>query len=225
MQPLDELEIFDFVREITAEGKALLAQGLQFAAFGQGQMVLQKGDCISGAFLVVSGRLRVYTISEAGQEGTLYTLEAGNTCVFALTCVFNEMLYPAWVEAETPSRVAIVPDVIIRRLFDGEPAVHRFMFDALASLVFDLTVNLDRMMTSNIESRLASFLLTRSSPRGEVRMSHEGIANQLGTAREVISRQLKSFRERSWIATQRGMIKVINPEALSNFLKYGEVIS
>lgn len=219
MQPLQELQSFDFVKNITAKNKKLLEQGLQISSFEKGRIVLRKGDRISGAFLVVTGRLRVYTISESGQEGTLYTLKPGNTCVFALTCVFNEMLYPAWVEAEAASRVAIVPGATFKSLFNSEPAVHRFMFDALASLAFDLTLNLDRLMTSNLETRLASFLLTRSSLNGEIRMSHENIANQLGTAREVVSRQLKIFRERKWVTTQRGMVKVTNSAALAAFLE------
>lgn len=159
---------------------------------------MQKEARVSGAFLITRGRLRIFTISKAGQEGTLYTLKPGDTCVFiCLTCLFNDMLYPAWVESATNSRVAVIPASVFKKLFAREPAVHRLLFDALASLVFDLTVNIDSIMASNLETRLASFLLTRASSSGELNISHEQIAGQLGNAREVISRQLKSFREKN----------------------------
>ncbi len=218
MQPLPNLEHFDFIKSISEKSKKMLLQGLQFATFEKGTLVLQKGEPISGAFLILNGKLRVYSLSEAGKEGTLYTLQPGSTCVFALTCVFNEILYPAWVEAEEKSSVAIVPGKIFRELFRNEPSVHQFLFNALASLVFDLTTNLDRMMIGNIKTRLASFLLTCSSQDGTVQMSHETIANQLGTAREVVSRQLKSFRENGWVSTRRGTITVISPDEISTYL-------
>jgi CRP/FNR family transcriptional regulator len=107
-------------RELSAASRSQLARGLRYVQYGKGAAVLARGQRVSGAYVVISGTLRVFTLSPGGQEATLYLINAHETCVLALNCVFNDLLYPAWVEAGTATRVAMIPGAVFRTLFDAE---------------------------------------------------------------------------------------------------------
>ena len=116
--PLDPLDSVEPFRRIGAQGKALLAHRVVRKRLSRAAIILHKSQAVSGAYLVLTGRLRVFTSSPNGTEATLYFIEPGETCVLALNCLFNDLRYPAWVEAETISTVALIPGEVYRRLFE-----------------------------------------------------------------------------------------------------------
>ena len=115
------LESFEPFRDLSAGGRQALRQGLRHQTFARRTTVLSRADPVGGAYIVVSGRLRVYTSSPAGREATLYEINPGETCVLALNCLFNDLRYPAWVDASAGTRVAIVDGRSYRWLFDTKP--------------------------------------------------------------------------------------------------------
>src|SRR5262245_3395749 len=122
MKPLNELQRFEPFRSLSASARRLLSQGLVLKRSKRSAAILHKGQAVSGAYLVLEGRLRVFTISPNGTEATLYFIDPGETCVLALNCLFNDLLYPAWVTAETDTSLAVVPGQVYRKLFEIEPA-------------------------------------------------------------------------------------------------------
>jgi CRP/FNR family transcriptional regulator len=84
--------------------------------------ILHRGHPVSGAYIVLEGRLRVFSVAPNGAEATLYFVDPGEACVLALNCLFNDLLYPAWVQAETAASVAVIPGQVYRKLFESEPA-------------------------------------------------------------------------------------------------------
>ena len=112
---------------------------------------------MAGAYLVMNGRLRVYTTSAAGREATLYGIEPGETCVLALNCLFNDLRYPAWVEASPGTRLAIVDGRAYRSLFEIDPAVRDMTVRAFSTVVFRLMSALEDVHTRSLDRRLATW--------------------------------------------------------------------
>lgn len=194
--------------------RRLDGRGVRYAQYAKGAVVLRKGQRCSGAYVVMHGRLRVYTLSPDGNEATLYSIHPGETCVLALNCVFNELLYPAWVEAETASKVAVIPGPFYRGLFESDAAVRDLTVRALSTVVFRLMSELEQRHCYGLEQRLASFLLLRADADGVLRMTQHRIASHLGTTREVIARLLRQFAARRLIETRRNGVLIRRPAAL-----------
>ena len=116
-----EIERFEPFKHLSRESKALLSQGLVIKGANRDAAVLHKGQPVSGAYVVIEGRLRVFSIAPNGAEATLYFVDPGEACVLAINCLFNDLLYPAWVQAETTSTIAVIPGPVYKCLFETEP--------------------------------------------------------------------------------------------------------
>jgi CRP/FNR family transcriptional regulator len=206
--PKSSLERFGPFAGLSASGRATLRQGTNYIDCPAHAAILHKGQPVSGAYVVLEGRLRVFTISPAGNEATLYFVDAGETCVLAINCLFNDLLYPAWVQAEKTTRVAVVPGEVYRRLFESEPGVQNLTVQALSSLVYRLMDELERVHSSNHRQRLAQFILLHANGDGILRMTQQQIARHLGTTREVIARLVGDFVDKGWLRTQRGAVRI-----------------
>lgn len=188
--------------------RALLAQGLVRKQCTRAAMVLHKGQPVSGAYLVMRGRLRVFALTPSGTEATLYFIDPGETCVLALNCLFNDLLYPAWVQAEDTTEVAVIPGSVYRKLFETEAAVQDMTVHTLSTLVFRLMAELELLHSTHHKQRLANFMLVHASADGSLRMTQQQLAQHLGTTREVVARLMREFVAREYVQTQRGVIRL-----------------
>lgn len=219
MKPKAGLESLDAFRDISAVSKAMLGPALHYAHYDRKSRVLSKGQTVSGAYVVISGRLRVFTLSPDGNEATLYGIAPGETCVLALNCIFNDLLYPAWVETELATTVAVIPGPLYRMLFENEAVIRNITVQALSTLVFRLMAELEQIHASKLEQRLANFLVLRASGDGTLHMTQQEIASHLGTTREVVARLLRQFVAKKYIETRRGIVVVSQPVRLANLVK------
>ena len=179
------------------------------------EQLLRRGERGAGAFLVVVGLLRVYYVSAKGTEATLYDVEPGGTCILALTAAFNDEPYPAWVQAGPEGATYVrIPNAAFRELFDRHGAFREFVFTVLSSRVLELMRTLEERGSANLEQRVARYLLRRSQADGRVRVSQTGIAAELGTAREVVFRVLRSLAERGLIQTGRLQVTIVDRAGL-----------
>ena len=215
-RPAAAISDVDAFRDLSAANREQLARGLRYLDYAKGAAVLRKGERVSGAFVVISGHLRVFTLSADGQEATLYAINAHETCVLALNCIFNDLLYPAWVESGAPTRVAIIPGSLFRTLFDSEAAIRDMTVQAFSTLVFRLMGELEEIHSSTLEQRLAHFLLMRAASDRTVQLTQQEIASHLGTTREVIARALSQLAARGQIQTSRRRIVIIDPVRLAD---------
>lgn len=209
-----DLESLELFRQLSDVSKAMLGPGLHFVHYEKKTRVLGKGQPVSGAYIVVGGRLRVFTLSPDGHEATLYWVARGETCVLALNCIFNDLLYPAWVEADAATQVAVIPGPLYRVLFDNEAAIRNMTVESLATGVFRLMAELEQVHSRTLEQRLANFLLLNASAEGILRMTQQEIAGHLGTTREVIARLLRQWATTKIIDTRRGAVAIRHAERL-----------
>lgn len=205
--------------QLSEGGRALLAGGVQVHNFPKGKTIIEKGQGVSGAYFVLAGRLRVFTYSPNGKEATLYLLDPGETCILALNSMFNNLLYPAWVETQADTAVAVVPGRVYRALFEGEKAVQDLTVHTLSTLVFRLMAELEEIHSCTLDQRLASFLLTRASDRGVVALTQQEIAGHMGTTREVVARIMGKLAAQGAIDTRRGEVTVLQPGHLAEIVK------
>jgi len=178
--------------------------------------LLRRGDATGGAYLIVGGSLRVYYVSSEGREATLYTVEPGGTCILALTASMNGTPYPAWVAAgPNGGEYVVVPTRLLSKLLDGEKAFREFVFGALSGRVLDLMRTLEEVGSDQVQQRVARYLVKRQGPEACVRVSQAGIAAELGTAREVVFRALRSFSARGIVETGRLRIRIVDQAGLN----------
>ncbi|MBF0268370.1 MAG: Crp/Fnr family transcriptional regulator [Alphaproteobacteria bacterium] len=216
MAGLDKVAAF---RALSEKGKALLKQGAATHRFKGGNVIIDKGQNVSGAYFVLEGRLRVFTYTPAGREATLYLIEPGETCILALNSLFNRLLYPAWVQTERATTVAVVPGPVYRSLFESEPSVQGLTVEALSTLVFRLMGELEQVHSHTLDQRLASFLLLHASAECAVGMTQQEIAGHIGTTREVVARLLGRMAKQGWIETKRGNVRILKAPALAALIK------
>jgi len=209
-----QLQQFEPFRSLGRTARVLLSQGLVLKRSRCSAAILHKGQAVSGVYVVLEGRLRVFTTSPNGAEATLYFIDPGEACVLALNCLFSDLLYPAWVEAQTSASVAVIPGHVYRTLFESEPAIQNFTVQALSTLVFRLMTELEQVHSSNHRQRLVQFILLHASTDGLLRMTQQQIARHLGTTREVIARLMRELVARGCIRTQRGSIAIRDPFGL-----------
>lgn len=125
---------FPFFAELSPSGQSQLRAATSRVTLPPKTGVIQRGDEVGGVYLVETGALRVYYISAEGREGTLYWVDAGQSCVLALNCLFSRLAYPAWVETDqAETRVDIISGDVYRKLYLIEPALQKFTFDSLTT--------------------------------------------------------------------------------------------
>jgi len=218
---LAELRTLDVFRELSSSGQQMLECGMQLNRFDELQTIINKGNSVSGAYVVVRGRLRVYSISPAGNEATLYFINPGEVCILALNCIFNNLHYPAWVQTEPDTVVGMIPSLTYRTLFQNEPSIQNLTVHALSVLVFRLMEELEQIHSLNLNERLARFILMRSEGTGQLNMTQSELAAHLGTTREVIAKLLRRMVADGTVTTLRGAIVVEQPETLARLAESG----
>ena len=216
MSEIRHLSIFQTLSE---ENRRLLDHGAITLRLSERKTVITRGQQVSGAYFVLNGRLRVFTSLASGKEATLYFVKPGETCVLALNSLFNDLLYPAWVEADAPTTAAIIPGQVYRTLFERERAIRDLTLSAMSTLVFRLMDELDQTHTYTLEQRLANFLLVRASRNGVVRHTQQQIAGYLGTTREVVARLISRIVARGYIVSGRKVVTILKPAMLARLGK------
>jgi CRP/FNR family transcriptional regulator len=197
-----------------------LSQGDAVAA-PDGACLFRPGDD-SGAFLIVtSGAVRVEQTNSAGRTVVLYRVEAGDSCVLTTTCLLSGKPYSGYGYAEGPVRAVAIPASRFRRLLSADTRFQELVFRGFAARVGELTDVIDDLLEHRTDLRLARWLAQRGG--ADIRMTQQEMAQELGTAREVVSRTLKSFEHRGWIALKRGTVTVLQPETLKRYGDRGDM--
>lgn len=217
-KPVFELESFSVFRELSNDGKALLKRGLNLKVYKNKTTIVEKGQVVSGAFFVAKGKLRVFTITPDGNEATLYFINPDEFCVFTLNCIFNNHLYPAWVQTESDTLIGMIPSDLYRSLFQREEVIQDITVRAFATIVSRLMTELESIHSYKLKQRLANFLFLSAASDGSLLMTQSEIASHLGTTREVVARALRYFVRSDFVETSRGKIVIKQPTKFARLI-------
>ncbi|MBL27802.1 MAG: Crp/Fnr family transcriptional regulator [Rhodospirillaceae bacterium] len=208
------LERFPALQGLDADSVAILEQSSRVAVLPVGARPFEAGMECSNYLMVANGRIRVQQVSESGREIVLYRVGAGETCVLTTACLLAHESYSAEAIAETEVTALVVPRAAFDRLLASSKSFRDFVFLAYASRITDLMLLVEEVAFGHMDIRLAQRLLELSDRGDSLAITHQDLAVELGTAREVISRQLKEFERRGWIRLERGRIEIVDRDEL-----------
>jgi CRP/FNR family transcriptional regulator len=189
---------------------------VQFAyvkSYKAGQGITHGGEC-TGLFLVKHGVVRAFTVSDKGKEITLYRLREGDTCIFSASCILDNIDFEVNLFVEQDCELIIIPTAIFDELGKTNLEVSKFTVSLMSDRFSDVMWVLQQYVFNGTARRVADYLLTNSSD-GIIETTHEQLANETGTAREVVTRLLKKMQTEDIISVERGKIKILNKRELS----------
>lgn len=169
-----------------------------------------------GLLVLRSGRLRAYVLSQDGREVTLYRLTAGEICLFSASCVLGTAQMDLTVEAEQDSTVWVIPPDVFRQISHESAAAAGYVNTLMARRFSEVMWLVEQVMWQSMDRRLAAFLLEESELEhtDTLRLTHEQIANHLGTAREVVTRMLRYFQSEGMVRLSRGTVAITDRRRL-----------
>lgn len=210
----DWTERFTGTRALPRRVRDRLLRVARIRRFGAGEQVFGPQNLPDGLLFLHEGTIRVSQRSDSGREIVLYRVEAGESCVLTTACMLAEEAYNAEGIAETDVTVVSLPGQVFEQLAGEEPAFRKFVFAAYSRRLIDLLRVIDDVAFGRMDVRLAERLLVLAGNCKEIAVTHQDLADELGTAREVISRILNDFQKRGLIEQSRGRITLVDKPGL-----------
>ena len=204
----------DLRRIAPALAEALGSHGA-IVSLPAGVRVYEPGRAAEAYLIVLDGVVRVQQVSEGGREIVLYRVSAGESCTLTTACLLGHEDYSAEAVTETAVKAVALPRTVFDELVATSPEFRRFVFGAFSSRITALFRLLEQVAFGRLDVRLAQRLVDLASASGEVMMTQQQLAAEIGSAREVISRTLADFQRRGWVDVGRGRLKVVNRPALA----------
>ena len=173
-------------------------------------------DCV-GLFVIRSGLLRAYVLSDEGREVTLYRLFERDICLFSASCIIQSIQFDLYIEAEKDSELWVIPSDVYKRLMEKNAAVANYTSQLMATRFSDVMWLMEQILWKSMDKRLAAFLLEESALEESetIALTQERIAAHLGTAREVVTRMLRYFQGEGLVELARGTVKLTDAARLA----------
>ncbi|MCC8097669.1 MAG: Crp/Fnr family transcriptional regulator [Eubacterium sp.] len=209
-------EYFPMWDKLTSSQQDRLLAASVKRTFKKGQLVHNGLTDCTGLFLVQSGQLRAYTISDEGREITLYRLLERDICLFSASCIMRNIQFNITIEAEKDTETWLIPAETYKSIMEESAPLANYTNEIMASRFSDIMWLIEQIMWKSFDSRLANFLLDESVLEGtsKLKITHEIIGNHLGTAREVVTRMLRYFQSEGLVKLSRGTIELTEPDKL-----------
>jgi CRP/FNR family transcriptional regulator, anaerobic regulatory protein len=196
------------------QARALIARDARLAHLKAGQKVFSPGQACSAFLLVKTGSVRVSTVTESGRELLLYRVGPAETCVLTTACLLASADYDAEGVAEADTDALAIPKPAFEELLAQSAAFRRFVFSSYGERLRDLIGLVQEVSQRHVDRRLARFLVDRGAS-GPIAATHQDIATELNTAREVISRLLKNFEAEGLVRLERRQIVITDSGKLA----------
>ena len=179
--------------------------------------IIYSGDMeCTGLYLVVSGQLRAYILSEEGREISIYRLFPRDICLFSASCIMHSIQFQVTIQAEKDSLLYVIPAEIYKGLMEQSAPLANYTNEIMPSRFSEVMWLIEQVMWKSFDKRLAAFLLEESALEGStvLKTTHEVIAKHLGSAREVVTRMLRYFQSEGMVKLSRGTIELSDTHGL-----------
>lgn len=178
-----------------------------------GMVVIGHGQPCPGLPLVLDGSIRVQMADASGNEIVLYRIGPDELCTLSVGCLISQRPFQAEAVAEASTRVAMLPPKLFDELMQASEPFRRYVLTSYGNRLADLMMLVEEVAFRRMDKRLAACLLSRARD-GVLEVTHQALATELGTAREVISRLLKEFERSGMVRLERGRIELVAPDRL-----------
>jgi len=209
-------DCFSIWSKLTPDQQTTLSSALISRTVAKGT-VLHNGDVdCTGLLLVKSGQLRAYILSDEGREITIYRLFDRDLCLFSASCMMRSIQFEVAIEAEKDTELWGIPSEVYQRLMEESAPVSNYTNEIMATRFSEVMWLMEQIMWKSMDKRVAAFLLEESAIEGTnvLKITHEAIANHLGTHREVVTRMLRYLQSEGAVKLTRGTVEITDEAVL-----------
>jgi len=208
-------KLVPFFKDSPPEVDNEFAKNVIFKKIPKGQFIAMEGENCNYLPIVKSGLVRVYKLSQNGQEMTLYRIKPGESCILTMSCLLTNEQFPAIAFTETESEIILIDAKSIKSWVNKYTVWRDYIFNYMSSIILKVLTLLENTTFNRTETRIIDFLLLNSDEKGDqLTLTHQHIASEIGTSREVVSRILKELESQQIIKLSRGSISILKKEAL-----------
>ena len=213
---MDFQSCFPIWNKLTPAQQELILHALTARKVSKGDIVHNGNLECTGLLAVKSGQLRAYILSEEGREITIYRLFDMDLCVLSAACIIHSLQFEIIIEAEKDTEVWIIPPMVYKKLMEESAPVANYTNELMATHFSDVMWLMEQIMWKSMDKRVAAFLLEECAIEGTntLKLTHETIANHLGTHREVVTRMLRYFQSDGLVALSRGTVEITDSKKL-----------
>lgn len=214
-------DYFTIWDKLTADQQRWVSDSIQHRTIKKGTVVHNGSLDCAGLLLIESGQLRAYMLSDEGREITLYRLFDMDICLFSASCIMRSVQFEIIIQAEKDTQLWVIPPQVYKKLMEESAPVANYTNELMASRFSEVMWLVEQIMWKSLDKRLAAFLLEESAIEGTptLKLTHEMIANHLGSHREVITRMLRYFQSEGMVRLSRSTVTLTDEDklqALSN---------
>ena len=211
-------EYFPIWDKLTSDQQQKLSARLPLRAIPKGTVIHNGSMSCTGIILVKSGQLRTYMLSDEGREITLYRLFEGDMCLLSAPCMIRSIQFDVTVETEKDTEVWIIPPNVYQEVMEQSAPLACYTLELMATRFSEVMWLMEQVMWKSLDKRIAAFLLEESAIEDSdtLKLTHETIANHLGSPREVITRMLRYFQSEGIVRLSRGAVTITDAAALED---------
>jgi len=205
-------ENFKFLQECNAKHYQEFLQTAFLAHLKKGQSICSQGSACEHLALILNGSARIYKLGENRREITLYRIGTGKSCILTASCIVSHQPFPAYAICEEDLDVILIPAGTLHRWMAESSAWRDYVFGLVAQRMADIISLVEEVVFRRVDRRIANYLLKRhqTNDKDTIQATHQEIASDLGTSREVVSRILKDFEAHNLIKAARGSIELLD---------------
>ena len=211
-------QYFPIWNQMNRDQQNRIMQVLDYQKIKKGTIIHDGSPECLGMLLVHNGQLRAYLLNEEGREVTICRFFEMDICLFSAACVMPNMQFDIFIEAEKDTDLWVIPACLFKNLMEESLAIANYSLNLVTNHFSELMWLMEQIMWKSFDKRLAKFLLEESSleESDSLKITHEKIANHMGTAREVVTRMLRYFQSEGMIRLTRGTVDIRDRKRLTN---------
>lgn len=215
---MEYINYIPFWDKLTKEQQDAISDVIEYRSVRKGAHIQDSSAECLGLVMVRSGQLRAYILSPDGREITIGRLFEYDVSLLSAACVMPDLQFDVMIEAEKDTQFWSIPACLFKNIVDESLAVSNYSRSLLSSNFSELMWLMEQIMWKSFDKRLAAFLLEEASIEGSnnLKITHEKIANHMGTAREVVTRMLRYFQSEGMVRLTRGTIELVDKTKLES---------
>ena len=211
---------YPFWGRLSDEEKTNILRGCVTVSYEKGMQVHRSDMGCKGAVLVLAGVLRVYIVSDEGREVTLFRIHEGESCVLSASCLLDAIQFDVLIEAAEAVQSLVIPVSVLHPIKENNPYVGYYLYKPVTERFSDVMWMMQQILFMGADRRVAIFLwdeLVRAG-RPVLSMTHDEIARNIGSAREVVSKVMKYMAEEGIVSLRRGRVEILDKGKLQKLL-------